>query len=234
MPNWCDNQLEVVGDRDELQRFVDATKNNNEEGSHGLNHLFPIPEQLVETTSGWFSDPDEQAKQTAKEEANVAKFGHKDWYDWALENWGSKWGASNFQWTSFDYELDEESVLHGAPSSVLKVKDTDKYIGANFQSAWSPCDGLIKTISTQFPTLIFSVVSTEESDAFACYSIFRNGEVVVEDGEQPQMPKELEEYLAKDENNGSDEYFEMLHNWQLEYQDKWNSEADKALQNLMK
>jgi hypothetical protein len=230
MPNWCDNQLEVVGDRDELQRFVDATKNNNEEGSHGLNHLFPIPEQLVETTSGWFSDPDEQAKQTAKEEANVAKFGHKDWYDWALENWGSKWGASNFQWTSFDYELDEESVLHGAPSSVLKVKDTDKYIGANFQSAWGPCDGLIKTISTQFPTLIFSVVSTEESDAFACYSIFRNGELLAEDGETPKMPAEIMKLGETDD----DSFYERLMDWQTEYQDKWNGKADKALQELMK
>jgi len=230
MPNWCDNQLEVVGDRDELQRFVDATKNNNEEGSHGLNHLFPIPEQLVETTSGWFSDPDEQAKQTAKEEANVAKFGHKDWYDWALENWGSKWGATNFDWTSFDYELDEDGVLHGAPSSVLKVKDTDKYIGANFQSAWGPCDGLIKTISTQFPTLIFSVVSTEESDAFACYSIFRNGELLAEDGETPEMPAEI---MKLGETN-DDSFYERLMDWQTEYQDKWNDKADKALQELMK
>lgn len=230
MPNWCDNQLEVVGDRDELQRFVDATKNNSEEGSHGLNHLFPIPEQLVETTSGWFSDPDEQAKQTAKEEANVAKFGHKDWYDWALENWGSKWGATNFDWTSFDYELDEDGVLHGAPSKVLKVKDTDKYIGANFQSAWGPCDGLIKTISTQFPTLIFSVVSTEESDAFACYSIFRNGELLAEDGETPKMPAEIKKLGETDD----DSFYERLMDWQTEYQDKWNGKADKALQELMK
>ena len=217
MPNWCYNSIDIYGESSELQKFVEATKIVGEDGitGYGLSQLFPIPQELVDTTSGWHSDPDEQAKQTAKEEANIAKYGYKDWYDWACDpdNWGTKWGDSDFDWTNLDSEN-------------LKLEPTDVCISAYYQTAWSPADGLIRNISAKFPSLTFSVVSTEESDAFACYSIFRDGKLLAEGGEEPKRPKEL-----TDEN--SEDFYDKLNDWQTETFDRWSGEADKALGKIL-
>ena len=217
MPNWCYNSIDIYGESSELQKFVEATKIVGEDGitGYGLSQLFPIPQELVDTTSGWHSDPDEQAKQTAKEEANLAKYGYKDWYDWACDpdNWGTKWGDSDFDWTNLDSEN-------------LKLEPTDVCISAYYQTAWSPADGLIRNISAKFPSLTFSVVSTEESDAFACYSIFRDGKLLAEGGEEPKRPKEL-----TDEN--SEDFYDKLNDWQTETFDRWSGEADRALGKIL-
>ena len=217
MPNWCYNSIDIYGESSELQKFVEATKIVGEDGitGYGLSQLFPIPQELVDTTSGWHSDPDEQAKQTAKEEANIAKYGYKDWYDWACDpdNWGTKWGDSDFDWTNLDSEN-------------LKLEPTDVCVSAYYQTAWSPADGLIRNISAKFPSLTFSVVSTEESDAFACYSIFRDGKLLAEGGEEPKRPKEL-----TDEN--SEDFYDKLNDWQTETFDRWSGEADRALGKIL-
>ena len=216
MPNWCYNSIDIYGESSELQKFVEATKIVGEDGitEYGLSQLFPIPQELVDTTSGWHSDPDEQAKQTAKEEANIAKYGYKDWYDWACDpdNWGTKWGDSDFDWRSFGDET--------------MVAPEETYISAYYQTAWSPADGLIRNISAKFPSLTFSVVSTEESDAFACYSIFRDGKLLAEGGEEPKRPKEL-----TDEN--SEDFYDKLNDWQTETFDRWSGEADRALGKIL-
>lgn len=220
MPNWCYNNIDIIGDRDELQRFVDATKTTTEEGTvqHGLNHLFPIPAELQATPSAWYGDAEKQAEQTALEQANIAKYGYKDWYDWACadKNWSTKWGACDFEWTSFD--MDDNYI----------VGPTEPYISATYNSAWGPADGLIRNISAKFPKLIFTVVSTEESDAFVCYSIFRGGFVEGEGGEEPVQPAELAELYDKD----PDAFYEQIGDWQCEYRDKWSAECDKALSRL--
>ena len=217
MPNWCYNSIDIYGESSELQKFVEATKIVGEDGitGYGLSQLCPIPQELVDTTSGWHSDPDEQAKQTAKEEANIAKYGYKDWYDWACDpdNWGTKWGDSDFDWTNLDSEN-------------LKLEPTDVCISAYYQTAWSPADGLIRNISAKFPSLTFSVVSTEESDAFACYSIFRDGKLLAEGGEEPKRPKEL-----TDEN--SEDFYDKLNDGQTETFDRWSGEADRALGKIL-
>ena len=213
--------MDIHGDRDELQKFVDATKITAEDGivHHGLNHLFPIPEELQATPSAWYGDADKQAEQTALEQANIAKYGYKDWYDWAYDskNWSTKWGACDLEWTSFD--VDDNYI----------VGPTESYISAKYQSAWGPADGLIRNISAKFPKLVFTVVSTEESDAFVCYSIFRDGNCLAEEGEEPVRPEGLDELYEKD----FDAFYERLGDWQCEYQDKLSNACDKALGRIL-
>lgn len=221
MPNWCYSNIDIHGDQDELQKFVDATKITAEDGivHHELNHLFPIPAELKATPSAWYGEEDKQAEQTALEQANIAKYGYKDWYDWAYDskNWSTKWGACDFEWTSFD--VDDNHI----------VGPTDSYISAKYQSAWGPADGLIRNISAKFPKLVFTVVSTEESDAFVCYSIFRDGNCLAEECEEPAQPAELEGLYEKD----SEAFYEQLGDWQCEYQDKLSSACDRALERIL-
>ena len=167
MPNWCQQNLVVVGPADDLTALKTAVFDGSERGD--LNHLVPVPAELANTVAGFFGDPEEQAKQAATEQANMEKYGFKDWYDWCVENWGTKWGAC-------DVDMDTESI-HGP-----------EYWSGHFQSAWCPAEGLIKSISAQYPNLVFGISFIEESDAFAGWTVWRAGKTLAEVSYEPQVP----------------------------------------------
>lgn len=205
--------MDIHGEYEELKRFslaCQAEKENGDGKYLSFNKLFPIPAELEDTVAGWFGDTEKQTEQTAKEKSNIEKYGYKDWYEWALANYGSKWGAKNVEFS--------DEVTQGAT-----------HITATYESAWSPADGLIRKISELFPSLIFAVVSTEESDAFVCYSIFSNGELVAEDGETPEMPVEILKLSEADD----DSFYEKLMDWQTEYFDLWNEKAETQVQEVL-
>lgn len=201
MPNWCYQNLQVSGSNADLNTFVKATKQVDAEGKtyYGLNHLFPVPQELVDTKSGWFSDPEKQAEQEAKENANLAKYGYKDWYDWTNANWGTKWGACDFEWNDTDDD------------------DTITCFSADLTSAWGPITNLLRKISEDFPKLVFSLVFTEESDAFAGYEVFYKGEIVGSNGEVPNVPEEL--YKKVDEEPW------LLDDWRDDIRGKYEQSA---------
>jgi hypothetical protein len=115
-----------------------------------------------------------------------------------LEHWGSKWGACRI-------EVD---------------KDIPNNPTIRYESAWSPCTPLIQKISTLYPNVIFSVVSTEESNAFAISEIIHNGEVIDEQSVDPtQYPPELQEIVEKAEKDESEEAWEAWYDAESE----WNN-----------
>ena len=195
MPNWCTQYGEVRGTNKELKRFVEAIRVEQDDewkslpehnrSYWSLNQLFPIPTELHETISGGYGtneDGTKKPEQIALEEQqakNVAKYGYKDWYDWAYANWDTKWGACNI-------EFDEDTFQDGNNSIQL-----------SWESAWSPAVGLIKNISAQFPELVFGMHFTEEADFFAGYMVIHNGEIVAEG--EPEMQGQPE-YDDDDEN----------------------------------
>jgi hypothetical protein len=78
-----------------------------------LNEFVPVPQELKDTVSGFIGDPVEQAKLEAKTKANQEKYGAGNWYDFCVNEWGTKWdcgeqGASDIHpegrmlHTSFD------------------------------------------------------------------------------------------------------------------------------------
>ncbi|MBV5267068.1 MAG: hypothetical protein JZU67_00810 [Burkholderiaceae bacterium] len=171
MPNWCQQYGEVRGPDKDIKRFIEAMRieqteewkaipdwNRNE---WDMNQLFPIPTELHETVSGYVGE--EKAEEHSKQqESNLAKYGYKDWYDWANANWDTKWGACNV-------EFDEDSFFEEHNSIIL-----------HWESAWSPAVGLLKNISAQFPELVFGMHFTEEADFFAGFMVFHKGEMVAE------------------------------------------------------
>ena len=178
MPNWCQQYGEVRGDNAELKRFVDAIRVEQtaewlalkefQRPYWDMNQLFPIPKELSDTISGGYGvdeDGNKKPEQIAlekQEESNIAKYGFKNWYDWAYANWDTKWGACDIIFG--DEGFDEKSSK----------------ITLDWQSAWSPCVGLIKNISQQFPALLFGFHMTEEANFFAGFMVIKNGTVLDE------------------------------------------------------
>ena len=204
MPNWCQQYGEVRGSNKELKRFIDAMRVERDAEWEAvpewnrlywdINKLFPIPTELHETMAGGFSINEdgtkkpEQVELEKKQAENIAKYGYKDWYDWANANWDTKWGACNV-------EFDEDSFSEGSNS-----------IDLHWESAWSPAVGLIRNISAQFPELVFGMHFTEEANFFAGFMVFHNGEMTDEgDYNMEDQP----EYSDDDEN-----YDEKYSEWQ--------------------
>ena len=114
MPNWCWNHLEVSGDEIQLREFVEKSTINIEE-----NNEFSF-------------------------EGTLPRGDRKDWYEWSLENWGTKWDAC------------EAHVDHN---------DID-YFAVTFDTAWGPPINWLKNIIKDFPDLQFALEYEEPGMAF--------------------------------------------------------------------
>ena len=113
MPNWCANTVEIYHqDPAMLER---ARKGFNE--GKLLNEFLPVPEDLQITAGFLGRDTPEQAELERKEQANIKKYGFKNWYDWCVANWGTKWDVGG----------------DGA-----EAQDIPGGLMLTFDSAWSP------------------------------------------------------------------------------------------------
>jgi hypothetical protein len=182
MPNWCYNYMTIKGTKRELAKFVNdiTVADVKVEGDksrvvveYDLNQLVPLDPRASKEVKTTTPDGVEKVFTAFSTESD----GFDGYLD-AVATWGSKWGACNV-------EIDD-------PTS------KEKNLSMRYESAWSPCDGLICKISAMYPQLMFGVVSTEESSAFVAWSVFHNGEVIEEGGRDPQMlTPELDEKCKK-------------------------------------
>lgn len=222
MPNWCHNEVTVYGKPDEIQSLVDAmkytTKNiyDAEYEDYSFSHLYPCPEELSNTVSGFFSDPVEAAAHKKQQEANLEKYGFTDWYEWCVANWGTKWGDRNLDWMT---NVDDNG----------KVAKDAEYACVRFDTAWSPPTALMTRVSEMYPNLTFVLFFTEESDAYVGYEVFQKGVLVTQHTEEPSIPKDILELLDKDD----DEAYEKLHEWQLEYSDRVRDMSDFSIEKIL-
>ena len=122
MPNWCDNQVTITGPNsviDKIENIVNEPDNidlsSKEKGeTPGLLQFFhPMPEELEGTTS-----PSSSAK---KPQPMVEGF--DNWYDWRVENWGTKWELCEF------YGVDRQHLNDSLDESIISFA---------FSSAWAP------------------------------------------------------------------------------------------------
>ena len=77
---------------------------------------------------------------------NIRQYGHQDWYDWRLANWGCKW------------DVDPDCTF-------VTVEESDIWISCD--TAWGPPDRLYKEIAKRFPDLVFEAKYLEEGMWFA-------------------------------------------------------------------
>lgn len=73
---------------------------------------------------------------------NREKYGHTTWYEWAIENWGTKWNAYNQQ----------------------KLSDNEIW----FDTAWSCVVQLIGKLAKKFPDAVFDYTWADEDTGDNC------------------------------------------------------------------
>jgi hypothetical protein len=88
MPNWCNNTVEIY--HDDPAMIERARKAFND--AKFLNEFVPIPEslQIVSGRCGADDNPEQIALEAAQK-SNIEQHGYKDWYDYCVDEWGTKW-----------------------------------------------------------------------------------------------------------------------------------------------
>lgn len=125
MPNWCNNIVRISHTDPKMIEQVRTAFN-----AGGLLQAFlPCPQELTDTVAGFMGE-DKRAEHEAQQARNIEKYGYKDWYDWQVANWGTKWdiGADG---------MEAEDDGNGG-------------LNLTFESAWSPPCGAYETLVEKF------------------------------------------------------------------------------------
>lgn len=127
MPNWCENDLYIIGPNRDL--IVESVKTQGLEELDPQARVFdfqsiiPRPKILDQTISGSQTKDSLIAGKQAMEET-----GYSDWYEWNCAKWGTKWNAC-------------DSVVHNSP----------KRLKFSFSTAWGPPTPVMVELSRKFP-----------------------------------------------------------------------------------
>ena len=120
MPNWCDNNVTIYGTKEKIAQIRSVIKNYNQGETVGfLGYCVPEPDYTVTPVAKTFPEiAAEYAKSEEERELaikNEPSIREDSWWDWRVQNWGTKW------------EVDIECI-----------SDDDDFISLSFVSAWSP------------------------------------------------------------------------------------------------
>ena len=153
MPNWCSNRLYVKGKPEKVKEFTDTLGEedaNNVRSDFSFHQTVPMPE---ECSRGMLP----------------AGYSGPNWYDWSIENWGTKWDACEV-----DCEAD------GIQSHVQNAIDRDleeTVIDIGFDTAWSPPFEWMEKASEKFPELDFEIAFSECGMDFYGTAEAKNGKI---------------------------------------------------------
>ena len=132
MPNYCNNVVEIRGPVAQVKALVD----------HRLDfqkiHPYPPELDIVAGRSGADDSP-EQIQLVAAEKSNLKKYGYKNWYDWCVSEWGTKWNAGGSDNADMQIDFDED----GDDSIAL----------FQFDTAWAPALGVLQKLMDDHPEL---------------------------------------------------------------------------------
>jgi hypothetical protein len=112
MPNWCNNTLTLEHEDPAMIARAKAAFLNG----RLLAEFIPIPADL-KIVAGCVGDPVEQAKLVEQTELNRVTHGYGNWYDYCVNEWGTKWDVGG-----------DDGVLNDIEGGII----------VSFDSAWAP------------------------------------------------------------------------------------------------
>jgi hypothetical protein len=153
MPNWCNNTLEL---HHEDPAMIERAKKAFAEGKL-LEEFCPVPTSLhiVSGRVGDDNDP-KQIELEAQEKANLEAHGYKTWYDYCVNEWGTKWDVGGD---------DYNEPIQESPNKIIM----------SFDSAWAPpCAAMDKMMDLGFsvrlyyyePGMCFAGIYSEDGDDY--------------------------------------------------------------------
>ena len=118
MPNYCNNNIVITGPNSVIDKIEKIAK-----GDKGdlLQYFYPMPKELNDTIAG----PEPKTKKEKLEKRRLqVEYGASNWYDWRVENWGTKWDIMEF------YNINRK-----------EIGEDESEISLGFDTAWAPALG---------------------------------------------------------------------------------------------
>jgi len=183
MPNWCNNVLEISHvSKDMMARVIKSAEAKGDEPGL-LGEFFPCPKelQIVAGFVGPKGSPEQDALEL-QEDLNIKKFGYKNWYDWQVNEWGTKWDICE---------------------PTIDVQDDGYQATLSFDTAWAPpvqayakLEELGFTIKAYYyePGMCFAGIYEDGHDDCIEYSSMDSSQVA------ESFPKELDEMFCISES----------------------------------
>jgi hypothetical protein len=197
MPNWCDNVVTIAGDKvkiaEILKTISDREASRKFDVPGFLGYCVPEPDYSTTPVARAFpeiaarhANSEEEMETALKNEPTIRK---DSWYNWRLQNWGTKW------------EVDDISISQAS----------DTCISLSFMSAWSPpIDALDKLLEQDG---IDSIVAHYYEPGNNFTGVYNNGEniemnlsaLTEEDFENNDLIIELNEIFGIRDDASSEE-----------------------------
>ena len=160
MPNWCENRVEIFHDDEKVIKKIqeelreDWTEEVDGETKTGttwfsFSKLVPMPKEIRETSEKIFETQEEvdaykekykdhpiipvYAHTQEQADALQEKYGVDNWYDWAIENWGTKWEPNE---VDMGMNWEEDNTLSYA-----------------FNTPWSPPIAIYHALIEKYPEI---------------------------------------------------------------------------------
>ena len=171
MPNWCNNSVELYH---EDPAMLERARTAFNKGAL-LHEFIPVPLCLTETIAGSHADPVMQAALEKSEQDNLNAYNYKNWYDFCVNEWGTKWDVG----------------ADGQPA-----QDIEGGLMLNFDSAWAPPVNAYERLMEQGfriralyheSGMCFAGIWEDGDDDFYEYGSMSSDEV------EKQLPVELDE-----------------------------------------
>jgi hypothetical protein len=177
MPNWCNNTV-VLKHADPA--MIERARKAFADGRL-LDEFIPVPPSL-QIVAGSVGDPDEQKKLEQAEQDNLNNHGYKNWYDFCVNTWGTKWdvgGGDGY------------------------IEDIEGGLMLTFDSAWSPPIGAYELLLEQGfeieamyyePGMAYAGIWDNGNDDYYEYGGMNSGEIA------EALPSELDEAFGISES----------------------------------
>ena len=165
MPNHVRTLLTVEGSDSDIAALISAVR--AEESAFSLNAVIPMPKELQGVNTGGTTIDGEQVRRWLEVERDgetvsvkippetlarwQSDYGASDWYDWAVNHWGTKWDVYNAE----PWEIDPR----GGAAAI------------EFSSAWREPKPVFEALAERFPALAFYIECSGEVDADYSYTL---------------------------------------------------------------
>ena len=151
MPNWCYNRIRIDADTDtseQLKEIYEIFENH----SDPFNQILPIPDfKNIPNDKGELPKLKQHLNPDGSifyETYNFPDGTNDDrWYMWCVNNWGTKWDAGDV-----DIEYEDSEIMQ-----------------LEFDTAWSPPEGIMEKLREKYPELSFSCFYDEPGCEAAGY-----------------------------------------------------------------
>jgi hypothetical protein len=153
MPNWCSNDLEIRGTKEDLE----AIKKQVSKSYIHKGYTLKFDPELQEWKRTYHEEDTGELvfsfQNIVPMNMDLMKEDNENWYEWRLKNWDTKW--------------DSCEVL---------LSERDNSLMYSFDTAWSPPMNVYVELSKQYPRTTLIVNYYEGGMSFYGMHIIRNGE----------------------------------------------------------